>query len=161
MKIRTVLSILVVLVMFASTGEALTIYPIHRAKIPAGGRFDFKVEFDQVVPKDKINITVNGQTYAGVLGAGQYVEKEDGVEASAVIVRGVALNRSGTYQITASDGSISKSVTWTVVASDGRRVAKNVILLIADGLSVGHRTGVEIAVRGAGEPFDDPSSARC
>jgi len=151
MKIRMLLPVIMVMAMFASTTQALEIYPIHRAKMPVGVKFDFKVEFDTVLPKDKVTITVNDRPYADILGDGQYVEEEQDAAASALIVRGTSFNKAGTYRVTASDGSASKSVTWTVVASEGKRSAKNVILFIADGLSIAHRTAARVMSKGISE----------
>jgi alkaline phosphatase len=45
----TLILTLVMLVLGASAVDALTVYPIDRAQILAGSRFDFKVEFDGIV----------------------------------------------------------------------------------------------------------------
>ena len=44
------------------------IYPIDRATILAGSRFDLKVEFDHVVPQDQIRVTVGGRPAEVVFG---------------------------------------------------------------------------------------------
>lgn len=132
----------------AVPASAATVYPIDRADILAGAKFDFKVEFKGVVDPAKVKVTVNGQDYAKVLGSGNLVEKEKGVDASALIVRDVVLDKPGAYKIEATDGADTKSVTWNVYSTDTTRKAKNVILFIADGLSVGHRTAARILSKG-------------
>jgi hypothetical protein len=63
-----------------------TIYPIDRATILAGARFDFKVEFPVVENPADLKITINGEDYSRPLSkAGQFVEKEDGLDASSLV----------------------------------------------------------------------------
>lgn len=119
-----------------------TIYPIDRADILAGSHFDFKVEFAELQKPD-VAVTINGQPYAKVLGkAASFVEREEGKDQSALIVRDVSL-APGTY--TAKVGAAS--VTWTVYATGPRR-AKNVILFIGDGMSPAHRTAARLLSKG-------------
>ena len=47
---------------------AQTIYPIDRAEILSGARFDFKIEFPDKVDPAKLKVTVNGQDYAAAFG---------------------------------------------------------------------------------------------
>lgn len=135
----------------AGAANAMEIYPVDRAAVLVGSKFDFKVEFDGVVDKAAARITVNGVDYAKALGKGEFVAKEDGIEASAAMARDVVLSRPGLYVVEASDGKVSRSVTWEVYETDSRRRAKNVILLIGDGLSVGHRTAARIMSKGIKE----------
>jgi len=52
------------------------IYPIDRASIRAGSKFDFKVEFDAMSKAADMRITVNGIDYAQALrGKPLFVEK--------------------------------------------------------------------------------------
>ena len=50
--------------MAASAGSAQTVYPIDRADILTGARFDFKVEFAGLADPAKISVTLNGKDYA-------------------------------------------------------------------------------------------------
>ena len=47
---------------------AATIYPIDRAEILAGSRFDLKVEFDGVIAEGDARVTVNGKDHAALFG---------------------------------------------------------------------------------------------
>jgi alkaline phosphatase len=137
----------------AALSFALTIYPIDRAEILAGARFDFKVELDGVVAQSDISVTVTraGTTadYAKAFGRkAEYLEKEKGVEASALLLRDLSLPAAGTYTVTAGDGKATKTVTWTVYAPAAKPAAKNVIFLLGDGLSIGHRTAARIMSKG-------------
>ena len=135
----------------AAPADAITIYPIDRAQILAGSRFDLKVEFDGVVAASDTKITIDGRDPAAMLGrSAAFVEREDGVAASALILRDVSLTRPGRYAVVASDGKTSRMVSWEVFAT-GPRKAKNVILLIGDGMSAAHRTAARILTAGISE----------
>jgi len=79
-----------------------------------------------------------------------FVEREDGVAASALILRDVSLTRPGRYAIVAGDGKSSKTVSWEVYAT-GPRKARNVILFIGDGMAAAHRTAARILMAGITE----------
>src|SRR5262244_2766885 len=139
------LALMVVAVALGATpAGAITIYPIDRAQILAGSRFDLKVEFDGVVTASDARITIDGKDPAAAVGRpAAFVEREDGVAASALIVREVSLTKPGRYAVVASDGKTSRTVSWEVFTT-GPRKAKNVILFIGDGMSAAHRTAARI-----------------
>jgi alkaline phosphatase len=131
------------------TASAQAIYPIDRAEILSGARFDFKVEFPGVVDPAKVSVTINGRDHAQVLGkAAELIAREDGKDASSLLLRDVSIARPGTYTVTAGDGTASRSVEWTVYATPGKRAAKNVILFIGDGFSIAHRTAARLLAKG-------------
>ena len=122
---------------------AQTIYPIDRAEILAGSHFDFKVEYPGLQNAGSVPVTINGEDYAKVLGkTAAFVEREDGKDQSALILRDVML-KPGTYKVEAG----TQSVTWNVY-STGPRKAKNVILFIGDGMSPAHRIGARLLSKG-------------
>lgn len=124
---------------------AQTIYPIDRADILAGSQFDFKVEFPGLQQAD-VPVTINGKPYAKILGkAATFVEREDGKDQSALLLRDVAL-KPGTYKVVAG----AASVTWNVYGT-GPRKAKNVILFIGDGMALAHRIGARLLSKGIAE----------
>ena len=135
----------------ASTASAQTIYPIDRADILAGARFDLKVEFADKLTPDQMQITVNGADHAQVFGkTANFIEREDGKDQSSAIVRDVAFDTPGVYRIRASDGVHSREVTWNVFDT-GPRKTKNVILFIGDGMSPAHRVAARILSKGIAE----------
>ena len=88
------------------------------AQILAGSRFDFKVEFSDRVARSEIRVTVNGAEHAAVFGkAAAYIEKEDGKEQSALILRDVSLTKPGAYAVAASDGTNTREICWKVYAT--------------------------------------------
>jgi len=132
--------------------HAATIYPIDRATILVSSPFDLKVEFDSVVAEGDIELTINGRPAAEVLGQDiGFIEKEEGVKASAIRINGIRIAEPGTYTVVARAGDEEKSVTWEVYDTPDTPVAKNVIFLIADGLSVAHRTAARIMSKGMTE----------
>ncbi|KAA8996391.1 alkaline phosphatase [Affinibrenneria salicis] len=132
--------------------QAQAIYPIDRATMLAGGKFDFKVEFDEVVKPEDVQILINGKDYQQVLGKqASFVEREDGENVSSVWVRDAHLPAAGKYVVDAQAKGKTAQVTWEVYQTAGKRKAKNVILFIGDGLSVAHRTGARILSKGITE----------
>ncbi len=152
---RTLFSALVATTILAGAAQAAEVYPLNRATILTGSPFDFKVEFNSVVKPEDVKITVNGQDYKATLGKEvEFVAEEknkDKVLGSAVILRGVTLAKAGDYKVEVAAGSETKNVTWTVYGTPEQAKAKNVIFLIADGLSVAHRTAARIMSKGMTE----------
>ncbi len=152
---RTLFSALVATTILAGAAQAAEVYPLDRATILTGSPFDFKVEFDTVVKPEDVKITVNGQDYKAALGKeAEFVAEEknkDKVLGSAVILRGVTLANAGDYKVEVAAGSETKNITWTVYGTPEQAKAKNVIFLIADGLSVAHRTAARIMSKGMTE----------
>jgi len=151
-RISTLVATCLALSTFApAVTTALTVYPVDRAEILAGSRFDLKVEFDGVIAEGDARVTVNGKDHAALFGrAAQFSAREAQVEASALILRGVTLDGPGTYTVAASDGKITRTVTWEVYGT-GPRKARNAILFIGDGMSLGHRTAARILGKGITE----------
>ena len=150
---RTVLAAAagIAIAMAASAGSAQTVYPIDRADILSGARFDFKVEFAGLADASKISITLNGKDYAQVFGkAGTFVEREAGKDQSALLLRDVSLGDAGVYNIRVTDGAETRELRWNVYDT-GPRKAKNVILFIGDGMSPAHRVAARLLARGIAE----------
>ena len=148
---RTVLAAAAGIAMAASAGSAQTVYPIDRADILSGARFDFKVEFAGLADASKISITLNGKDYAQVFGkAGTFVEREAGKDQSALLLRDVSLGDAGVYNIRATDGAETRELRWNVYDT-GPRKAKNVILFIGDGMSPAHRVAARLLAKGIAE----------
>ena len=128
---------------------AQTIYPLHRAEILAGSRFDFKVEWPQSPPETAVAVTINGKPLRDVLGApGDYLPNEEGQEHSATWIKGAQLTEPGRYVVEATVGDKKSAVTWDVFATPKERAAKNVILFIGDGMSIAHRTAARMLSKG-------------
>jgi alkaline phosphatase len=150
---RTVLAAAagIAIAMAASAGSAQTVYPIDRADILSGARFDFKVEFAGLADPAKISVTLNGQDYAQVFGkAASFVEREAGKDQSALTLRDVVLTQPGTYKVRVTDGVQTRELNWNVYDTPPRK-AKNVILFIGDGMSLAHRVAARVLAKGIAE----------
>ena len=150
---RTVLAAAagIAIAMAASAGSAQTVYPIDRADILSGARFDFKVEFAGLADPSKISITLNGKDYAQVFGkAATFVEREAGKDQSALLLRDVSLGDAGVYNVRVTDGAETRELRWNVYDT-GPRKAKNVILFIGDGMSPAHRVAARLLAKGIAE----------
>lgn len=152
MNLRTALLSSVLFAAATLGAGAQTIYPIDRAEILAGAKFDFKVEFPDAPAQADVEVTINGQDPAAVLGGGvSFVQKEDGLAHSALWVRNAMIGAPGKYTVVARRGTQRAEVTWEVFGTPAPRRARNVILFIGDGLSVGHRTAARILTKGLKE----------
>jgi alkaline phosphatase len=142
----------VVVCLLATTAGAQTIYPVDRAEILAGARFDLKVEFPGAVPPSEIKVTINGEDAAKLLGRNPLIDgNEDGLGQTAYWMRSVELPKAGRYVVEATDGKNTKKVAWEAFAGAKGRLAKNVILLIGDGMSMAHRTAARMLSKGIHE----------
>ena len=149
--IKPLAAAVLIILLSGQQGIAQTVYPIDRAEILAGAHFDFKVEFPGSVDPVKMKVTVNGADYSDAFGrSGNFVDREDGKDQSALILRNVALSKPGNVTVEVSDGARSRTVTWTVYDT-GPRKAKNVILFIGDGLSPAHRVAARLLSKGIAE----------
>jgi alkaline phosphatase len=143
--------IALVFALFVGDVAAAAIYPIDRAHFLAGSKFDFKVEFDQIVPQGSMRVTINGIDATRAFGKTfQYMENEDGSNASSGLIRDVTITEPGKYLVEASDGVTTQRVIWDVYTT-GPRKAKNVILFIGDGMSIANRTAARMLSKGIRE----------
>jgi alkaline phosphatase len=134
------------------TACAQTIYPLDRAEILAGGKFDLKVEFPGAPEQSAVRVTINGQDAAKVLGLPpSFAVEEDGLSHSAYWIKGAALPGAGNYIVEAAVGDRSSKVAWRVYATPQKPKAKNVILFIGDGMTIAHRTAARIMSKGIKE----------
>ena len=152
--------------LFLNVIYAAVIYPIDKAEILAGSKFDIKVEFNQVVNPNELAITVNGvPANKLIITKSEFISNENG-KGSSIIYRDVQLPKAGKYQVVARTSQEELQVTWEVYASGPRRV-KNVILFIGDGMTIANRTAARVLSKGITEgkyqgrlSFDDmPSTA--
>ncbi len=149
---RRLLAALALTTCLVSAANAATIYPLDRATILMGSPFDLKVEFDKVVKGEDVQVTINGEPAEKLLGKKPaFIEKEEGVNASAVLLRAASIGKPGSYKVEAKAGDETKTVTWDVYATPATAKAKNVIFFLGDGMSVAHRTGARIMSKGMTE----------
>ena len=121
---RTAQALLTLLAIAAGLpAAAQAIYPIDRAEILAGARFDLKVEFPGSAATGDMVVTVNGRDAAQAFGKAATVDSnEEGQGHTAYWIRDVALARPGAYEVTATTGDKSQSVRGR--CSTRRRAAR-------------------------------------
>ena len=137
-----------VLALMASSAQAQAIYPLDRAEILPGAKFDLKVEFPGAPEQAAVSVKINGQDATQLLGkAATFVSREDGGDYSAYWIRDVALPKPGKYTVEATAGDKKANVTWEAFDA-GAPKAKNVILFIGDCMSIAHRTAARILSKG-------------
>ncbi len=143
-------SFICALLCVSPSAGAQTIYPIDRAEILAGARFDLKVEIP-VAAGNEIALTINGKDAATITGAqSELVHNEEGQDHTALWLRNASITEPGRYEVVAKTASTTTTVTWDVYGTP-RRTARNVILFIGDGMSVAHRTAARILSKGIKE----------
>ena len=136
----------------AAAAQAQTIYPLTRAEILSGTKFDFKVEFPGAPAAADVKVTINGQNPATLFGKpAVFMQKEEGLDHSAYWIRDVTIKDAGNYTVEATAAGKTVAVKWEVFATQAPRAAKNVILFIGDGLTIAHRTAARILSRGIHE----------
>jgi len=134
---------------FCTAASGQTIYPLDKAQILTGANFDLKVEFAGAPAATDLKVTVNGEDAAKVLGRAPYITAdEDGLGHTAYWIRGARLTTDGKYVIEATDGHGQARVEWAAFGTPDGRLAKNVILLIGDGMSMAHRTAARMLSKG-------------
>ncbi|MCD1124518.1 alkaline phosphatase [Jinshanibacter sp. LJY008] len=139
-------------VVIPATASAVNIYPIDRATMLTGGKFDFKVEFDKQVDPAQVSIKINGKAYQQVWNQkSEFIKDEDGQNASSLVIKNVDIATPGDYKVEVSAGDEKGTVSWNVYQTPEKRQAKNVILFIGDGLSVAHRTAARVMSKGITE----------
>lgn len=137
------------LMTLAGAANAAEIYPVDKARFMTNARFDFKVELDQVVDRKDITVEINGKDYRKTLsGAEIFVPQEMDAPGSAVIVRDVEIKKPGRYEVVVKSPAGEMRALWDLYTTPKKAVARNVIILLADGLSVGHRTAARILSKG-------------
>src|ERR1700730_10520301 len=131
-----------------AAAQAQTIYPLNRAEILSGSKFDLKVEFPGAPPAATMRVSINGNDAASVMGKiASVVEREDGGEYSAFWIRDAILTKPGNYVVEAAAGDTKARVTWEVFDTASAK-AKNVILFIGDGMTIAHRTAARVLSKG-------------
>ena len=154
MRVVPVLLSTIVMVALSQASFAQTIYPLNRAEILSGSKFDFKVEFPGSPARDAVSVTINGEDAVKLLGGKlDYLDKEDGQDYAAFLLRNIEIKKPGSYKVVAKAGDKSSTVTWDVYDTPKGAVAKNVILFVGDGLSVAHRTAARIMSKGLVEGY--------
>src|SRR5438874_8814765 len=91
--------------------HAQTIYPLNRAELLVGAKFDLKVEFPDAPAAASVRVTINGEDAARVIGTSATItEREEGGNFTAYWLRNAVLGKPGRYVIEATAGDRKASV---------------------------------------------------
>lgn len=137
-------------------GPSITILPIDRATILAGQKFDFRVELNgAVADKRDIHVTVNGIDVERFFG--KKAERTNAnADSAELTIRNVSFDQAGSVTVKAkvkvADKTLTKNVNYDVYQTFGNtKNAKNVILMIGDGMSANIRTAARVVSKGIDE----------
>ena len=141
--------------LFAQAVPPVLILPIDRATFLPGVAFDFRVEVHaEEMPAD-LTITINGQPAADFFGAEGTAEnwtfgdEAAPTPAQSLVWRGVSLPNAGQFVVQVKMGdTVLKTVNWLAHAPRPSAGAQNVILFIADGMTVPMVTAARVVSRG-------------
>ena len=137
---------------FGSSGYAQTVYPIDRAEILAGSRFDVKVEFPGLVKPAEVTVTLNGADASQVFRQGPAIRREGGRQGAVGADPARRFARQARQLCRQGNGAGREPRTdLDCVTTPVPRKAKNVILLIGDGLSPAHRVAARLMSKGIAE----------
>ena len=135
-------------------GSGGRIYPLNRAKLLVGGRFDLRVEALGVDPATaQVQITVTGPQGPEPILRGEPQKSSPAADILAVTYPGTWYEKPGMYTVEAVvNGSVQTKVTHEVVATEARgKKAKNVIFFLGDGMGSAPITAARILSKGMSE----------
>ncbi len=126
----------------------ITVLPIGNAKFLTGQQFDFLIEVKDIQPQD-ISVTINGQDAAGFFGKEAVRGTHDGI--ATYRIDAVQLRAAGKVDIVVKAGGESRRLQYTATAEQAVKRAKNVILMIGDGMSLQAREMARVLAKGMTE----------
>ncbi|CAH0119942.1 hypothetical protein PAE9249_02451 [Paenibacillus sp. CECT 9249] len=138
------------------TEASLTILPIDRATILAGQKFDFRVELNHGnVKPQNIQVTVNGKDAEQYFGKNAQLTNAN-KDSAEFTIRGVSFPQAGNATVHAAvkvgNKTVSQSVNYEIYEAYGNgKNAKNIILMIGDGMSANIRTAARVVSKGIEE----------
>lgn len=134
--------------------EKITILPIDRAKFLAGQKFDFLVEIQdsnlsELEAKRALQISINGRD------AKSYFNKKPKIwrdgDVLSYRIDSVSFDIVGMIEIAAKTKDSKRTIQYEVAAPKAKKQAKNVILLIGDGMSLQAKQMARILSKGISE----------
>lgn len=120
---------------------AVRILPVNRAQFLPGALFDLRIEVGAEELPDDFAVTVNGDDAAEFFDADAELEtwtvgeEDEESTVQSATWRQVTLPEAGDYTVEVTAGGEVTSVDWEVV-EPGTGEAQNVILFIADGMTI-------------------------
>lgn len=125
----------------------ITILPIDNAKFLAGQKFDFAIEIENAID-DNIEVTINGKPADEFFGKTAEVKLDK--NTARYRINEVSFAKVGRYAINVKAGNLTREISYNIVKTDKQR-AKNVILMVGDGMSIQAREMARIIGKGIQE----------
>ncbi|RAX57176.1 alkaline phosphatase [Helicobacter monodelphidis] len=123
----------------------MRILPINQAKFLVGQKFDFLVEMKNA-PKNPLAVSINGVKAEEFFRKTPYIWEENGILSYRI--NEVSFEKEGEFVIKAQSGQVESLVHYEVVQPQISKNAKNVILLIGDGMSLQAKQMARILSKG-------------
>jgi alkaline phosphatase len=139
-------------------GPAVLVYPVDQASFLPGVYFDFYVEVEADALPDDFSATVNGTPAPEFFNAEWEtypIESGEGTGEflyTAARLNQVMFTEAGEYTVEVTAGGDTHTYNWDV-RTPGDGEARNVILFIADGGSIGIYTAARLLSRGMDQGF--------
>jgi len=136
----------------AQEAAPVTILPVNNAEFLPGAFFDLRIEVQADALPEDFAVSINGQDASEFFGAEAVEEswqlgEESPVTVSAATWRSVTLPEAGDYMVSVMADTAETSVAWSVYEPQ-EAVAQNVILFIADGMTIPEITAARVATFG-------------
>lgn len=138
-------ALLLTLPTLAQDAPPVLILPVDQAQFLPGAMYDFRVEVHAETLPENFAVTINGTDAAAYFGSegleetwvfGAAEDGTGGTTSQSVIWRGLTAPTAGDYTVEVTAGGTTESVTWTVRTPAMSGGARNVILFVADGMTV-------------------------
>jgi alkaline phosphatase len=158
-RIFTLIAVTVLLVLMsvvpsiAQDSPSVLILPVNGAQFLPGAKFDLRIEVHADALPEDFSVNINGEDADSFFGVAvsmdSWTDEESfiGVNTQAPTWRDVSLPAAGEYVVEVIAGGSTTNVIWTA-RELSERTAKNVILFVADGGSVGLMTAARLLSRG-------------
>lgn len=145
------------------TAPEVRILPVDRATFLAGATFDMRIEVHAEALPDDFAVSINGDPADSTFGAPLHeawtIDGDDALQqpVQSVTWRGVALEAAGAYTVSVTAGGKTNTARWEVRPAQASAGARNVVLFIADGMTVPLMTAARVISRGnPGGKFSAP-----
>ena len=125
--------------------QPLKIFPINNAKFLTGQRFDFLVESDMQYITT-LEITINGIDAQKFFNKKAIISKDSNTVSYRI--NNVSFKQTGKITILVKANNTTREIHYNVVAQYAEKKAKNVILLIGDGMSLQAKQMARILSKG-------------
>lgn len=135
------------------TSKDIAILPINNAKFLAGQRFDFLVEIkdSSINPsvKSNIKVTINNKDIVSYFNKSPKIWRDGDIVSYRI--DSISFDHVGQIEVKVKTPNATRTAHYEVVSNKANKKAKNVILLIGDGMSLQAKQMARILSKGISE----------